>query len=423
MRVAVVTLGCPKNEVDSWIMRGHLAASGYDVVPPDEAEVVIVNTCGFIREAKEESIDTILGFLEAKKRVFVAGCLYQRYGAELVESLPEVEGWISLGEVRRVAEILGGAPSRITPAVLPRAEDFRPIRPSSFVYVKVSEGCNNRCHYCAIPSIRGPLRSRRVEDVLEEVVFWLDRGAKEVILISQDTTSYGADLGVKHGLLNLLEAIEKIEGDFWVRVLYMHPAGVDRALLEFIRDSSRVVNYVDVPMQHVSERVLGLMGRRGGKEAVLKVADLVNELGLYLRTTFLVGHPGEDEKDFEELVEFVEELNPWRFSVFAYSPEEGTVSFGMEPVPSEVAAERASVLHRLQFDMAFSNNLTFVGRRLRVLVDEPGRARFFALAPDIDGDVVVKGSLPVGEWAEVVVRDAVGVDLEAEPVSVSGQLG
>ncbi len=412
MRVAIVTLGCPKNEVDSWIMRSYLAEAGFEIVPPDEADIIIVNTCGFIRAAKEESIDTILEAVDTGKDVYVAGCLYQRYGRELVESLPEVKGWISLGDVRDVAGILRGVKrGGISPAVLPSRRDFSFIVPVSFVYVKISEGCNNRCNYCAIPGIRGPLRSRTVEDVLDEVCFWLERGTKEVIFVAQDTTSYGSDLGYREGLLRLLEKIELLEGEFWVRVLYMHPAGVSRELLEFIASSSKVVKYVDIPFQHVSEKVLRLMGRRGGKEAVLKAASLVKELGLFLRTTFLVGHPGEDEEDFGELLDFVEELRPWRFSVFGYSPEEGTVSYEMDRLPEDVVKERVSVMNELSGRMAFENNLELVGKRLKVLADTETEGRAFFHAPDIDGVVVFDKKVSAGSWCEVEIEEAQFADL------------
>lgn len=283
MKVAIVTLGCPKNEVDSMVMCSQLVESGWDIVEPEEADVVIINTCGFIQDAKEEAIDTILEFLDTGKKVFVAGCLYQRYADELKKELPKVAGWISLGDIRDVASILEGNFSGcLRKAVLPSKEDFQSIAPVSFAYVKISEGCNNRCNYCAIPNIRGSLRSRSVDDVVDEVKFWLDRGAKEIILISQDTTSYGKDLGIKAGLLKLLEEIDKIPGDYWVRVLYMHPAGITRELLEFMAFSSRVVNYVESPFQHVSEKVLKIMGRKGGRDAVERVVQWCQDLGLFL---------------------------------------------------------------------------------------------------------------------------------------------
>ena len=416
MKVAIVTLGCPKNEVDSWIMRSHLVEAGHAIVDVEEADVVIVNTCGFIREAKEESIDTILEALEMGKRVYVAGCLYQRYPEELKKELPEVSGWISLGDVRRVAEVLSSCCSGIVrQAVLPEVRDFSNIAPVSFVYVKISEGCNNRCHYCAIPKIRGPLRSREPKDVLEEVRFWLERGAKEIVLIAQDTTSYGVDLGMRDGLLRLLEAIDGLDGDFWVRVLYMHPAGVTRRLLEFIASSSKMVNYVEVPFQHVSERVLRLMGRRGGREAVERVARWCSELGLYLRTTFLVGHPGEGDEDFEALLSFVEQVRPWRFSVFGYSKEEGTVSYEMESLSEEVVSERVSVMTELQDRIISENTEDLVGKVVRVLMDTDTAGRAFCHAPDIDGYVFVEKGCASGQWVDVLVREAVGVDVIGTP--------
>ncbi len=420
MKVALITLGCPKNEVDSWIMRSHLARAGFEIASVDEADAIIVNTCAFIREAKEESIDTILEALELGKPVYVAGCLYQRYGGELVENLPEVAGWISLGCVRDVASVLEkGEMSPLRPAVLPCVDDFSHISPVSFVYVKISEGCDNRCNYCAIPSIRGNLRSRPLGDVLDEVRMWVDRGAREVILVSQDTSSYGRDLGMDDGLLRLLEKIEGIEGRFWVRVLYMHPAGVSEELFRFIRDSEKVVNYVEVPFQHVSESVLEAMGRRGGRRAVERVVELVDELGLLLRTTFLVGHPGEGEEEFEELVRFVEDVRPWRFSVFGYSPEEGTLSADMEQVSQDIVKERVSVLMELMDRMVFENNLELVGRTLEVLADGRNHGRFYGMAPDIDGLVFVEGaSLDAGRFYRVVIEDAVGVDLIGRPSSV-----
>ena len=418
MKVSIVTLGCPKNEVDSWIMRSHLAREGFELVDLEDAEVVIVNTCGFIREAKEESIDTILEVLERGKRVYVAGCLYQRYGEELVKSLPEVSGWISLGQVRDVASILRGEGKRcILPAVLPEVRDFSFIAPVSFVYVKVAEGCSNRCNYCAIPSIRGAYRSRSVASILDEIRYWLDMGAREIILISQDTALYGKDIGVERGLLTLLEGIEGMEGDFWVRLMYLHPAHLDKRVVEFVAESDRFVKYLEVPFQHVSERVLSLMGREGGRRAVERVVEWAEEFGIFLRTTFLVGHPGEKERDFEELISFIEEVRPWRFSVFGYSPEEGTPSYFMEQLPEEVVAERVSEITQLQDRILYENSLELVGKRLRAIVDGDGTARIFAMAPDIDGILVLEDEdAPPGSFVDVMIEDAIGVDLVGRPL-------
>ena len=420
-RVAIVTLGCPKNEVDSWVMRSHLASKGYEIVGPEEADVVVVNTCGFIGEAKEESIDVILEFVYQGKDVYVAGCLYQRYGDELVESLPEVKGWISLGEIRNVADILStGGRGPLKKPVLPVADDFSFIAPVSFVYVKIAEGCSNRCNYCAIPLIKGPYMSRSVDRVVEEVRMWLDKGAKEVVLVSQDSAFYGVDLGVEGGLVDLLERINGLWGDFWVRVLYMHPAHVDRKIVEAVASLEKIVNYIEVPFQHVSERVLGVMGRKGGKEAVLKVAEWAEEFGLKLRTTFLVGHPFEEDRDFLELVEFVEELRPWRFSVFGYSPEEGTVSYGMPAVDEEVVKERVSVLTELQDRIIFENNTEFLKKRVKVLVDGVNCGRFYAQAPDIDGAVFFEDNeLEPGSWVEAVLEDVAGVDFVGRVLNAS----
>ena len=409
-RVSIVTLGCPKNEVDSWIMENYLKKRGYTIVSPEEAEIVIINTCGFIESAKEESIETIFDFVNAGKRVYVAGCLYQRYCDELPQLIPEVSGWISLGDVRDVVEKLEkGFNSCVCNApVLPIKDDFKYVSSKSYVYVKISEGCNNKCNYCAIPFIRGELKSRKVEDILDEVKFWLDKGALEINLIAQDVTAFGSDYGLEDGLLILLEEIEKIEGKFWVRILYAHPAGVDRRLVEFISTSSKCVPYIESPVQHISEKVLRVMGRKGGRSAVERVAQLVEEYKLFWRTTFLVGHPGEEDEDFEALLEFVENVRPWRVSLFSYSPEEGTVSSKFEPLEEKVVKERYNVLWETCERIMFERTAELIGKTFEAIAFEDC-ARVSLQAPEIDGLLFLEENCK--GVVQVFITDSEGVDL------------
>jgi len=413
-KVFVLTLGCPKNEVDSLIMKRHLELCGFSVVDePDDADVVVVNTCGFIEDAKRESIDAVISAVDSGKEVVVAGCLYQRYGDELAELFPEVKGFVSLSHIRELPRYLGMDGFRLPCGVpaLPRASDFEGVNLNSlWVYVKIAEGCSNRCGYCAIPLIRGSYRSRSLDDVVEEVSSWIEKGVKEINLISQDTAFYGRDLSNGSGLLELLERIEALEGDFRVRMLYMHPAHFTSDIARFIANSDKCIPYVEIPLQHVSERVLRLMKRKGAKEAVMRAVSLCEEYGLFLRTTFLVGHPGEGEDDFSELVDFVEALRPWRACVFGYSAEEGTASFELEQLDKEVVLDRVNVLTEILDRIMFERSAELAGKSCEALL-EGETGRLLVQAPEVDGVFTLKGESFEG-LCRVIVDEAKGVDFE-----------
>jgi ribosomal protein S12 methylthiotransferase len=450
IKVSLVSLGCAKNLVDSEIMVGHLRGAGMEVVPDAaNADVVIVNTCSFIDSSKEESIGHILEAnrqrgLHRRRRgqkLIVAGCMSQRFSRELPGSLPEVDAFIGLDQVTRVApiieELLGGpgagdAARFVTPrsTFIPDYDTprFR-LTPPHFAYVKIAEGCNHPCTFCIIPQIRGRHRSRTVESVEKEARQLVAEGVRELNLISQDTTFFGMDTWDERpnprspvdssrgtALTTLLRRLEAIPGDFWVRLLYTHPAHWSDELIRTIAACGKVARYVDMPLQHISDRMLGAMQRETGGAAI---RDLVRRIragvpGMALRTTFIVGFPGETEQDVDELCDFIREARFERLGVFRYSQEEGTRAAKM---PGQVPAREKELRWRrvmaLQKEIAASVSHSFVGRKLRVLVEEPGIARGEADSPDIDGRVYVPRNLPVGEFAEVTVTGSRDYDLLA----------
>jgi ribosomal protein S12 methylthiotransferase len=450
--VSLISLGCAKNLVDSEIMVGHLQQAGMSVVPDAaQADVVIVNTCSFIDASKEESIRHILkaheqrGLVKRRReqKLIVAGCMAQRFARELPGVLPEVDAFIGLDQITQVAPIIeqlyargreaGGAPGSF---VAPRSTyipdydtpRFR-LTPRHFAYVKIAEGCNHPCTFCVIPQIRGRHRSRTVASVVAEARQLVAAGVRELDLISQDTTFFGMDTweerpsprtavdsGRGAALTTLLRELQAIEGDFWIRLLYTHPAHWSDELIRTIADCPKVARYVDLPLQHISDRLLSAMQREtDGRH----IRDLIRRIragipGIALRTTFIVGFPGETEADVEELCAFIRETAFDRLGVFRYSQEEGTRAARL---PDQVAAREKQRRWRrvmaLQQGIAADLGRRQVGRTLRVLVGEPGVARGEADAPDIDGRVYVSRSLPVGEFAEVRVTGHRAYDLLA----------
>ena len=423
VQVHMISLGCPKNLVDSEMMLGNLFRDSLGAVSyalttsAEDADVIIVNTCGFIDSAKEESINTILEACELKnesetpKRVVVAGCLAQRYGDELREEVPEVDAILGLGEyddfsrvVQDVVETRGeepvfriGDPDKACHAEVGR---FR-LTPQHYAYIKMSEGCDNPCTFCAIPAMRGRFRSKSVEMVVGEARELVASGAREINLIAQDTTSYGIDLYDDYALPRLLDALAAIDGLEWIRVLYAYPAFLTDAMLDSIANNEKVVNYLDMPLQHIANRMLRHMGRRMMEEKTRELLQRTRERvpGIYLRTTFIVGFPGETEEDFETLREFVGEFKFERLGVFPYSDEEGTPAeaYG-EKVPEETRAHRLEALMLTQQQNAFAHNDGRRGERVRVLVDRKEETdgvlriygRSFGEAPEIDPSVILE---------------------------------
>lgn len=448
--VGLISLGCPKNLIDSEIMAGHLRNAGMVMTPEqDLADVVVINTCAFIDKAKQESIDTILGAARAREngeapknqKLIVAGCMSQRFSKELPDLLPEVDAFIGVDQVTKIAEVIEGVihgtaegKNYVTrkPTYVPEWDTPRyRLTPRHSAYVKIAEGCNHACSYCAIPLIRGPHRSRSQESVVREVKMLVESGVKEINLIAQDTTYFGMDRwkgekatkrsGVDsskgESLASLIRELDKIEGDFWIRILYTHPAHWSDELTQAIAESSKVVRYIDIPLQHISDRMLADMRRLTDGRYVRDVIRRMREgiPGLALRTTFITGFPGETEEDHQELMEFIEEFRFERAGIFTYSREEGTLAYRMKPqVHHRTKARRWNEASLLMTRIASEIGQAQIGKTLRVLVEAPGVARSEWDAPDIDGSVMVDPSLPVGEFADVKIVDAVAYDLFAE---------
>lgn len=432
--VRIVTLGCAKNSVDAEVMEGLLAAAGYEIVRGGRADVGIVNTCGFIRDAKEESIGEILAMARAKERgrigrLVVAGCLAKRYRDELPGLLPEVDLFVGPADIPDIPRLLaempgGGARVRVGAGALPDAAYMsRPARAAGpSAYLKILEGCAHGCAYCTIPSIRGPLASRSREAVLEEARMLVRRGAVEINVVGQDIASYGLDRGVRGGLASLVRDLCAIDGLRRVRLLYLYPSRIDDALIDVVASEPKVCRYLDIPVQHADPVVLARMGRDYGPG---DVASLLARLrarvpGIFLRTSLIAGFPGETARAFRRLVEFVRE-SAWDYvGVFAYSREEGTRAYGMTPqVPERVCQERAGILREEAERLLSARNASLVGTTVEVLVEEVprrGRAagRHEGQAPEVDGAVLVEGySGPPGRFVAARVTAARGADLLA----------
>lgn len=454
IKVSLISLGCAKNLVDSEIMVGHLHQAGMQVIPEAEkADVVIVNTCSFIDSSKEESIGHILevhqnrGMRKRRKeqKLIVAGCMSQRFSKDLPNAMPEVDAFIGLDQVTKVAPIIEeiyakergkkdapvsfieGKSTWIPDYDTPR---FR-LTPAHFAYLKIAEGCNHPCTFCIIPQIRGRHRSRTVESVVAEARRLVAEGVKEINLISQDTTFFGMDTWEQRpnprtpvdssrgtALTTLLRELNAIEGDFWIRLLYTHPAHWSDELIKTIAECPKVARYIDIPLQHISDHMLGLMQR---ETSGAYIRDLIHRIragipGIAVRTTFIVGFPGETEADVDELCQFIRETKFERLGVFKYSQEEGTRAAKMaDQLPPKVKEARWHKTMALQKEIAREVSKSYVGRKLRVLVEEPGVARGEADAPDIDGRVYVPKSLPVGRFAEVTINSFHDYDLLALP--------
>lgn len=432
MKIGVVSLGCPKNLVDSETMLGLIHEENYEITnDPSEAEIIIVNTCGFIESAKEESINTILQMAEYKKSgsckyIIVTGCLSQRYSEELFNELPEadaiagVEVYDEIGSI--IKRVMNGERfimlERSKPDVIYTSkETFLPrilTTPSYTAYLKIAEGCDNCCSYCAIPKIRGPYRSKPMEQVLKEAKALADNGVKELIVVAQDTTRYGEDLpGGKLLLADLLKELNKIESLKWIRVMYCYPNNFTDELIETFASLDKVCKYVDLPLQHASNRLLASMNRYDTREEVeTLLAKLRKRIpGIVIRTTFIVGFPGETDADFEELKEFVEQQRFENAGVFAYSQEEGTVAGAMpNQIPDEIKQERYHELMALQAQISEEIHKDTEGQTLEVLVEgieEDGSGlhygRSYREAPDIDGLVFIEnpGDIKPGCFVKV----------------------
>ena len=441
MKVSVVTLGCPKNLVDSEVMTGLIQEAGFELTGDlEEAEAIIVNTCGFIKDAKEESIETVLDLARYKeigrcRKLIMAGCLSQRYYRELMDEMPEVDHFVGTGGIPRIPDILRGMEERRDlvgdPSYLYDASTPRLLSSlTGSAYVKIAEGCSNHCSYCAIPIVRGEFRSRDMESIEREVRDLAGKGVKEINLIAQDTTSYGRDRDGTD-LLALLKRLVRVEGIEWIRLLYLHPARVGDDLLKFIRDEEKVCRYIDLPLQHIDDRVLKAMGRGVRERDIRELIERIRAVipSVILRTTFIVGFPGEDEEAFERLLSFTEEVEFDRLGAFTYSKEEGTPASGMDgQVPERVKRRRYRELMKIQKGIARKKNKDLVGSVQRVLVEGMSdespyilQARTEGQAPDVDGvTYITGGDAMAGQMVLARIVDAGDYDLVGEILPVSG---
>jgi ribosomal protein S12 methylthiotransferase len=437
-KAGFVSLGCPKNLVDSEVMMGILARSGYEFTPhAEEAEVLVVNTCSFIAPAQKESIDTILEMAEHKKfgaakKLIVAGCLVERYRAEILEQIPEVDAVVGTGEIESIlaaveAEVrygAGGPDNRSSGLPTYLYHDLTPrilSTPKHAAYIKIAEGCDHPCTFCIIPQLRGAFRSRRFESVVHEAENLAAAGVREVTLIGQDTTSYGEDLNLRDGLAILLTRLAEVEGLQWVRYLYCYPNRVTQRLLDTLAEHPRLAKYIDMPLQHASRSVLARMKRGSSGDAFQKLLQRIRKTipGVALRTSFIVGFPGESESDFKELCDFVREADFDWMGVFPYSDVDNASSFGLgEKVDEETIGERQSRLMEIQRKISARNLRRFRGKRATALVEGPSKdtplvweARLEGMAPEIDGklylnDIEVPGNTPAGNGTDSFARVA-----------------
>ncbi len=446
-KIFMVSLGCPKNRVDTEHMMGLLQERGFSMVSrPAEADTAVVNTCGFIRSAVEEAVDTILELVEEKrrgllKRLIVAGCLVQRYGYKLAREIPEVDGWVGTGLVERLPDLVcgdrGGSdgrsfsvpfyierPRRVPDHTVPRV----PSTPFFTTYLRIAEGCSHRCSYCLIPGLRGPFRSRTLDSLLEEARRMAARGVVEVNLVAQDTTRYGKDLGDGASLEGLLEELARVREIKWIRLLYAHPEGVTERLLELLSSLESLCPYLDLPLQHVNPRILELMNRRPVLETPAALVERIRSRAsrpIALRTTLMVGFPGETEARFEELCRFVKWARFEHLGVFAFSPEAGTRAARYEGrVTAQEAERRRNHILRLQAEILEERNRRMLGLTVPVLVEGPcpesdlllqGRTR--EMAPEVDGRVLInKGTGVAGRLMDVRITQTHPYDLVGEIV-------
>ncbi len=423
-RINVVTLGCSKNIYDSEVLMGQLQASGKEVVHEEQGEVVVINTCGFIDNAKQESIDTILHFAELKKagkieKVYVTGCLSERYKPELEAEIPEIDSWFGTRDLPRLLKTLGADYKQelVGQRLL--------TTPAHYAYLKISEGCDRPCSFCAIPLMRGSHTSTPIEDLVLQARKLAAKGVRELILIAQDLTYYGLDLYKRRELASLLNALVQVDGIEWIRLHYLFPTGFPEDVLEVIRQEPKICNYADIPLQHISDSVLKSM-RRGTTQA--KTEALIDKMraevpGIALRTTLIVGYPGETERDFQTLYDWVERSKFDRLGVFTYSHEENTHAYSLvDDVPEEVKRERLEAIMDLQRGISWELNQKRIGQELKVLIDRAesgvfiGRTEFDS--PDVDNEVHISAPegvhLRVGDFARVRIVEAEEYDLKGE---------
>ncbi|MGC6524475.1 MAG: 30S ribosomal protein S12 methylthiotransferase RimO [Flavobacteriaceae bacterium] len=424
-KINVVTLGCSKNVYDSEVLMGQLKANGKTVAHEKQGNIVVINTCGFIDNAKEESVNTILDFVQKKEsgevdKVFVTGCLSERYKPDLVKEIPNVDQYFGTTELPQLLKALGAdykhelIGERLT------------TTPKNYAYLKIAEGCDRPCSFCAIPLMRGKHRSTPIENLVIEAEKLAANGVKELILIAQDLTYYGLDLYNKRNLAELLKALVKVEGIEWIRLHYAFPTGFPMDVLEVMKNESKICNYLDIPLQHISDQILKSMRRGTTQTKTTKLLQQFRESvpNMAIRTTLIVGYPGETEEDFQILKQWVEAMRFERLGCFTYSHEENTHAYSLEDnVPQEVKQARANEIMELQSQISWELNQAKIGQTLRVVIDRKegqyfvGRTEFDS--PDVDNEVLIDATsvyLKTGEFATVKITDAADFDLYAEVV-------
>ena len=423
--INVVTLGCSKNVYDSEVLMGQLKAGGKNVVHEQEGNIVVINTCGFINNAKEESINTILDYVQQKEaglidKVFVMGCLSERYKPDLEKEIPDVDQYFGTSELPALLKVLGAdykhelIGERLT------------TTPKNYAYLKISEGCDRPCSFCAIPLMRGAHISTPIEALVTEAEKLATKGVKELILIAQDITYYGLDLYKKRALADLLRALVKVEGIEWIRIHYAFPTGFPMDVIEVMKEEPKICNYLDIPLQHISDPILASMKRGTTQEKTTKLLKKFREAmpEMAIRTTLIVGYPGETQADFEALKSFVKEMRFDRLGCFTYSHEENTTAYELEDdVPEEVKLARANEIMEIQSQISWELNQEKIGKTFRCLIDRKegnyfvGRTEYDS--PDVDNEVLIdakKHYVKTGDFVEVKIIDATDYDLYGEPV-------
>ena len=422
----MVTLGCSKNVYDSEVLMGQLKAGGKEVVHEKEGNIVVINTCGFINNAKEESINTILDYVQQKEaglvdKVFVMGCLSERYKPDLEKEIPDVDQYFGTSELPALLKVLGAdykhelIGERLT------------TTPKNYAYLKISEGCDRPCSFCAIPLMRGAHISTPIEDLVIEAEKLAAKGVKELILIAQDITYYGLDLYKKRALADLLRALVKVEGIEWIRIHYAFPTGFPMDVLEVMKTEPKICNYLDIPLQHISDKILTSMKRGTTQEKTTKLLNKFREAvpEMAIRTTLIVGYPGETEEDFQALKDFVKAMRFDRLGCFTYSHEENTTAYELtDDVPEEVKLQRANEIMELQSQISWELNQEKVGKTFRCLIDRKegnyfvGRTEYDS--PDVDNEVLIdakKHYVKIGDFTDVKITEAADYDLYGEPIT------
>ena len=435
MKIGFVSLGCPKNQLDVEVMLHEVVSAGYEITPDEtEAEIIIINTCGFIESAKQEAIDEILNIAELKegklKKLIVTGCLAQRYGADILENFPdEVDAVVGVFCFDKICDIVCETLKGAKKVYLEKndKENFNNLpriqtTPFYYAYLKIAEGCNNRCAYCAIPKIRGGYVSREMNSLVKEAETLASNGVTELIVVAQDTTRYGIDLYGENMLIPLLEKLSEIDGIKWIRLHYLYPEMIDEKLLYYIRDNKKIVNYFDIPIQHINDRILKLMNRRSDRAQIEALMKNIRRIlpDAAIRTTVITGFPSETDEEFEELYEFIKEIEFDRLGSFAFSKEEGTAAYSLKPqIPKKTKEQRNNRIMKLQSEIMEKNNQLQIGKTYEVLVEgfhnEYGVyfGRTYKDSVDIDGMVMFESESPIefGDYVTVEITGADGYDL------------